>query len=933
MTLSAVLYKLILGPLELLFDVIYATAYHMTENPGLSIIFLSLAMNLLVLPLYRRADAMQEEERVQSMALQPGIDHIKKTFKGNERFMMLQTYYRQNNYKPWYALKGSLSLLLEVPFFIAAYRFLSGLQLLQGVAFGPIRDLGQPDGLLFIAGHSAHLLPILMTLINIVSGAIYTRGMPLKSKVQLYGMALVFLVLLYPSPSGLVFYWTLNNLFSLVKNIFYKLRDPKKVLSALCAALGLALLTVLLFIRPMDTLRKQLVLVAVALALLAPLALLIYRRKHPVRPARAPKGNGSAVFLLCGVMLTVLTGVVIPSSVIRSSPAEFVNIDHFHSPVLFLLSATLLAAGTFLVWGNIFYRLASPAGQRLFSYGLLAATGVAIVDFMLFGKDYGNMSSMLQYDALFSITGAQYLTNIAILLGVAAALYLLWRFGPILTRVICLAGIIALCVMSFTNVSDIQGYMSATEASIERVQAHGQAVLPLSRTGKNVVVLMMDKAINRFFPYLIEEKPELKEQFDGFTYYPNTISYGNFTNVGSPALYGGYGYTPENLNLRPEVSLPDKQNEALRVMPANFYNAGFEVTVCDPSYASYLKIPDLSVFDDFPGMHSYVTIGRFNEDEERTVLRLEQIWERNLFCYSVFRSSPLLFHPTLYNNGLYNESNAIVPTNGDAGDVVSVVQTIEGTSMATGIRRDFVDSFSVLQNLPNITDIRDDGKNTFLMMANETTHDLTLLKEPEYVPADIVDNRQYDRAHASRYAADGSVLKLHNRKQMTFYHCNMAAMLQLGKWFDYLRENGVYDNTRIIIVSDHGRGVNLFNLRIGRKPLQDLTCYNPQLLVKDFNSHGLTTDTTFMTNADTSSLAFEGLVEHPVNPLDGQPLSTALKDEPVQHVVHTTHWNIRLNHGNTYTGLIWLEARSDMDAYDWPSAWRVLGKGKLPPEK
>ena len=73
-------------------------------------------------------------------------------------------------------------------------------------------------------------MTLLMTLINIVSGIIYTKGHPLKSKIQVYGLALVFLVLLYHSPSGLVFYWLLNNVFSLVKNIFYKLKDPKKVL-------------------------------------------------------------------------------------------------------------------------------------------------------------------------------------------------------------------------------------------------------------------------------------------------------------------------------------------------------------------------------------------------------------------------------------------------------------------------------------------------------------------------------------------------------------------------------------------------------------------------------------------------------------------------------------------------------------------------------
>ena len=223
-----VLNRLILGPLELLFDAVYAIGYRITGNPGLSIILLSLVINFLMLPLFRRADALQEEERVQARLLKPGIEKIRRAFKGDERFMILQTYYRQNHYKPWYVLKGSLSLLLEIPFFIAAYRYLSGLSLLQGAAFGPIADLGKPDQLLSLFGAPVHLLPILMTVINLISGIIYTREMPLRSKIQLYGMALVFLVLLYGSPSGLVFYWTLNNLFSLVKNILRKKTAGKR---------------------------------------------------------------------------------------------------------------------------------------------------------------------------------------------------------------------------------------------------------------------------------------------------------------------------------------------------------------------------------------------------------------------------------------------------------------------------------------------------------------------------------------------------------------------------------------------------------------------------------------------------------------------------------------------------------------------------------
>jgi len=63
MSFFAVLESFFIGPLKLIFEVIFEVAYGILKNPGLAIIFLSLAMNILVLPLYRRADAMQEQAR------------------------------------------------------------------------------------------------------------------------------------------------------------------------------------------------------------------------------------------------------------------------------------------------------------------------------------------------------------------------------------------------------------------------------------------------------------------------------------------------------------------------------------------------------------------------------------------------------------------------------------------------------------------------------------------------------------------------------------------------------------------------------------------------------------------------------------------------------------------------------------------------------
>ena len=120
MTLFEIIGAVLIGPLKLLFELIFSAALSVVKDPGLSIIVLSLAMNVLVLPLYKRADAIQIEARDTENKLKDVVSHIKKTFSGDERMMILQTYYRQNNYNPLSVLSGSVSLLLEIPFFMAA---------------------------------------------------------------------------------------------------------------------------------------------------------------------------------------------------------------------------------------------------------------------------------------------------------------------------------------------------------------------------------------------------------------------------------------------------------------------------------------------------------------------------------------------------------------------------------------------------------------------------------------------------------------------------------------------------------------------------------------------------------------------------------------------------------------------------------------------
>jgi YidC/Oxa1 family membrane protein insertase len=224
-----ILYTLFIFPIEQIIELSYVFGFRIFQSLALSILGVSAAVSVLTLPLYFMAEKHQRSEQNIQKKMKPEVENIKAVFSGDERFMRLSAYYRQKRYHPLYSLRSSISLIIQIPFFIAAYHFLSNLELLKGVSFGPIADLAKPDSLVAVRNFQINILPVAMTLINGVSAFIYSKGFSKKEKIQLYGMAAVFLVLLYNSSSALVLYWTGNNIFSLVKNGIQKTKHPKKI--------------------------------------------------------------------------------------------------------------------------------------------------------------------------------------------------------------------------------------------------------------------------------------------------------------------------------------------------------------------------------------------------------------------------------------------------------------------------------------------------------------------------------------------------------------------------------------------------------------------------------------------------------------------------------------------------------------------------------
>ena len=114
----SILFDIVVQPIIYLIELAFSVAYQFTGSPGASIVCVSVVVNLLCLPLYRMADLAQERERARQASMRRWVDHINASFAGDERYMVLSTYYDQQGYHPARALLGSLPLLLQIPLWL-----------------------------------------------------------------------------------------------------------------------------------------------------------------------------------------------------------------------------------------------------------------------------------------------------------------------------------------------------------------------------------------------------------------------------------------------------------------------------------------------------------------------------------------------------------------------------------------------------------------------------------------------------------------------------------------------------------------------------------------------------------------------------------------------------------------------------------------------
>ena len=180
-------------------------------NYGWAIILLTIVLNLVLFyPRHRSVVAMRKMQEIQPQmkAIQDRYANLKATDPAKQKMNTeIMNLYRERGVNP---ASGCVPMLLTMPFLLAFYSMLSMSIELRGAPFiGWIHDLSAPD--------PYFVIPLLMGITMFWQQRISpTAADPTQQKVMMI-MPIMFTAMMAFSPSGVVLYWTVSQIWAIAQ--------------------------------------------------------------------------------------------------------------------------------------------------------------------------------------------------------------------------------------------------------------------------------------------------------------------------------------------------------------------------------------------------------------------------------------------------------------------------------------------------------------------------------------------------------------------------------------------------------------------------------------------------------------------------------------------------------------------------------------------
>lgn len=958
----------ILYPLEKLLGILFEFNYALTHNYGLALILLSIMVSSILLPIYKLADTWREREKSHQLRMQADLVAIKQNYLGKEKYYALKTCYRIYGYNPLMALRTSLGFLIQIPFFFAAYQLLSHYAAYEEVGFLWISNLSRPDNGLY----GINILPIIMTVCNIIAAIVYSSNTnntkdSMKECIHLCIMSIAFLLLLYKSASGLLIYWTMNNIYALIKYAIQKKPSIAAVINTtqslgrhiiqhpytryVYIGIGILVGNYVYMYASHSWRNAPLAKVSIDTAILLCYLLIIY-----MYAIRGHIKNKRCIGTNLGSMLCVLMsigGVWILWNVISQNT----DIDDGHNKSLlsitpnrirqFIFASQMLCIGIlFPSFMRIWKQLGSSGAsikhtlihqailfqkssrKHYYTYGLILSFFIAcmfiiVSPLSIYISEPKRISNSI-YNviprvlivalivfiflmALFVVIRKKKLltyitfsmlsawTIVSMLYGYIIPLHtggilgnyfsqdaLLRAVSPLLISFELSAVIlgVALIVRYFRNIQRLWAYVmlgisivgavstihmlykqrilfaTKNELSENMLPAYHDTFMSFSKE-KNILLIVLDAIPADLLPYLMDTHPEMSAYFDGFTWYKNTVSMMPSTHSALPFIIGGHQFQNSNTSQLEKA----KQAYAMWAERLDDYSVFYyNPTANEEAYPEIIPYINDNFDNAFATQQNtdyvpYWKTHKLGYEKDHDVFdNVPYFLTRPLYAFSLFRTLPLSYKQKLYQDKSW-------------GDFINSSSSI---GYYQHQRKRYMSDDVVLDSLAHLI-TADSPKKTFKIYWGESTHPAFYLNQSCQV--------------AYKEMVEGS-FDLHSfDSMMNALLCNFE---RVEKWFEKMKEIGIYDNTKIVIVSDHGRH-NSFtteekkdafvldnegNNIINNEQFIEHRRMFALLMVKDFKEHGaMKISSRLMSNADVPSILASGTSEHKFPELIQDPIT------------------------------------------------------------
>ncbi len=197
-------------------QVIKYVAYMFNDSYGLAIVFLTIIIRFLILPLTLKQTKNQEKMK----ELQPEIKQLREKYNGKDRESQLKlqnelmTVYKKHEVNP--LSMGCLPLLIQMPILMAFY-----------YAIIKTKEIALHNFLWFNLGTAdpIHLLPVLAALTTFVQYKLSTAELTAENpqmKMMGYIMPIIILFSAWKLAAVLPLYWMVGNVFLTIQTVILK---------------------------------------------------------------------------------------------------------------------------------------------------------------------------------------------------------------------------------------------------------------------------------------------------------------------------------------------------------------------------------------------------------------------------------------------------------------------------------------------------------------------------------------------------------------------------------------------------------------------------------------------------------------------------------------------------------------------------------------